>query len=61
MSLQNLFEMVGMFFSDVFYSKVVNNQRELYWPCVLSPKAGYQFALYVTVFVLSLFKEFVCQ
>ena len=32
MFFQNLFEMIGMFFADVFYSEVVNNQSESYWP-----------------------------
>ena len=31
------------------YSKVANNQCELYWPCVVFPKAGYQFAHYIRV------------
>ena len=53
--------MVGMFFVDVFYPKVVNNQSELYWLCVVFQKAGYQFALPVSVFVQSFFKELVRQ
>jgi len=36
-----------MFLSDVFHSKVVDNQCKLFQPCVMFPKAGYQFALSV--------------
>jgi hypothetical protein len=53
--------MIGMLLTKVYYSKVVNNQCELYRPCVVFLKAGYQFALSVSVFVQSFFKEFVRQ
>jgi hypothetical protein len=51
MFFQHPFEMIGMIFTNVFYSEFINNESELYWPCVMSPKAGYQFALSVSVFV----------
>ncbi len=61
MFLECVFEMLGVSLAKVFHPKVVHDQSELYWPCVMFPKAGYQFALLVTVFVQSFFKEFVCQ
>ena len=61
MFLQCLLEMIGMFLTKVIYSKVVNNQCELYWLCAKFPKAGHQFALPISKFVQSFFKEFVCQ
>ncbi len=60
MFLERVFEMLGVFLANVFHSKVVHDQCELYWPCVVLPKAGYQFALLV-VFVQTFFEEFVCQ
>ncbi len=50
-----------MFFADVFHAKVIDNQCELYWSCVVFPKARYQLALLVSVFVETFFKEFVGQ
>jgi hypothetical protein len=49
--LECIFEMLGMFFADIFYAEVLNNQCELYWYGVMFPKVRYQFALLVTVFV----------
>jgi hypothetical protein len=49
--LECIFEVFGMFFAKVFYAKVVNNQCELYLSFVMLPKARYQLALLVTVFV----------
>ncbi len=59
--LECVFEMLGVFLAFVFHPEVVNNQCELYRPCGVFPKTGYQFALLVAVFVQSFFKEFVCQ
>jgi hypothetical protein len=53
--------MLGVFLTLVFRPEVVNNQCELYRPCVLFSKTGYQFALLVAMFVQSFFEEFVCQ
>ncbi len=61
MFLDGVFEMLGVFLANVFHPKVVHNQCELYWPCVVFPKTGYQLALLVTVFVQTFFEEFVCQ
>ena len=54
-------EMLCMFFADVFDAEVINNQCELYGPCVVLPKARYQFAWSVFVFVEAFFEEFVGQ
>ncbi len=61
MFLESVFKMLGVFLANVFHSKVVHDQCELYWPCVVFPKAGYQFALLVAVFVQTFLEEFVCQ
>jgi hypothetical protein len=61
MFLECVFEMLGMFLAFVFHPKVVNNQCELYQPCVVFPKNGYQFALSVAVFVQLFFEELVYQ
>ncbi len=61
MFVQSPFKMIGMFLTNLVYSKVANNQCELYRLCVVFPKAGYQFALSVSVFVQLFFKEFVRQ
>jgi hypothetical protein len=47
--------------ANVFEAKVINNQCKLYWSCVVFPKARYQLALSVSVFVETFFKEFVGQ
>jgi hypothetical protein len=54
-------EMLSMFFADVFDAKIINKQCELYGSCVVLPKSGYQFALSVSMFVETFFKEFVGQ
>ncbi len=54
-------EMLYMFFANVFDAKVINNQCELYWSCLVFPKARYQLALLVSVFVETFFKEFIAQ
>ena len=59
MCLERVFEMLGVFLANVFHPKVINDQCELYRPCVMFPKAGYQFALSVAVFVQTLFEKFV--
>ncbi len=51
MLLEHVFEMLCMFLANVFHPKVVHDQCELYRPCVVLSKAGYQFALLVAVFV----------
>ncbi len=56
-----VFEMLCMFFTDVCHAEVINNQCELYWSCVMLPKARYQLALLVSVFVEMFFEEFVGQ
>jgi hypothetical protein len=38
-----------MFFTDVFQAKIINNQCELYWSCVVLPKARYQLVLLVSI------------
>jgi hypothetical protein len=50
-----------MFFADVFHTKVIDNQCELFWSCVVFSKARYQLALLVSMFVETFFKEFVGQ
>ncbi len=54
-------EMLCMFFADLFDTKIINNQCELYGSCVVLPKSRYQFALPVSMFVEVFFKEFVGQ
>ncbi len=54
-------EVLCMFFADVFDAKVINKQCELYGSCGMLPKARYQFALSVFVFVEAFFEEFVGQ
>ncbi len=44
-------EMLCMFFANVFHAKVIDNQCELYWSCVVFLKARYQLALLVSMFV----------
>ena len=61
MFLERVFEMLGVFLANVFHPKVVHNQCELYRPCVVLPKARYQFALSVAMFVQTFFEEFVGQ
>jgi hypothetical protein len=56
-----IFKMLCMFFANVFHTKIINNQFELYWSCVLFPKARYQLALLVSVPVEVFFEEFVGQ
>ncbi len=50
-----------MFFADVFHAKVITNQCELYWSCVVFPKAMYKLALLVSMFVETFFEEFFGQ
>jgi hypothetical protein len=54
-------EMLCMFYTDVFDTEFINNQCELYWSYVMFPKARYQLALLVSVFVETVFEEFVSQ
>ncbi len=56
-----ILEMLCMFFANVFHTEVIDNQCELYGSCVVFPKARYQLALSVSVFVETLFEEFVGQ
>ena len=59
MCFERVFEMLGVFLANLFHPKVINNQCELYRPCVMFPKARYQFALSVAMFVQTLFEKFV--
>jgi len=54
--LEDGHEMFHVFFSDVFYAKIVNNKCERYWSCCVLPLSGHQFALEISVFVEALFK-----
>ncbi len=54
-------EMLCMFFANVFDTKIVDNQCELYGSCVVLPKSRYQFALPVSVFVEVFFEDLVVQ
>ncbi len=56
-----ILEMLCMFFANVFHAKAINKQCELYWSCVVFPKARYQLALSVPVLVETIFEEFVGQ
>ncbi len=56
-----IFEMLCIFFANVFDAEIINNQCELYGSCVVLPKPGYQFALSVSVIVEASFEEFVGQ
>ncbi len=56
-----ILEMLCMLFANVFHAKIIDNQCELYWSCDLFPKAGYQIALLVSVFVETFLEEFVGQ
>ncbi len=50
-----------MFFVDVFHTKAINSQCKLYWSCVVFPKARYQLAFLLLVFVETFFEEFLGQ
>ncbi len=52
-----IFEMLCIFFADVFDVEVIDNQCELYGSCVVLPKARYQFALLISVFVEAFFRS----
>ncbi len=56
-----ILEVLCMFFTNVFDTKIVDNQCELYGSCVGLPKFRYQFALPVSVLVDAFFEEFVGQ
>ncbi len=56
-----IFEMLCMFFANVFDAEIINNQCELYGSCAVLPKSRYQFALPVSMFVEAFFEEFVGQ
>jgi hypothetical protein len=36
---QTIDQMVGMFFTHVFYTKIVNHETECDWSCLVSPKS----------------------
>ncbi len=59
--LECVFEMLCMFFADVFDAEIVGNQCDLYGSYVMLPKSRYQFALPVSVFVEAFFEVFVGQ
>ncbi len=44
-----------MLLPDVFYSEVVDDEREHDWARFVSPKAGHELALKVPMFVKSFF------
>ena len=54
--VENLGEMVGVFFADIFYAKVVNAEGEGDGAPIMSPEAWCGRALMVAIFVESLFK-----
>ncbi len=51
--------MLCIYFANVFHPKVIDNQCKLYWSRVVLPKARYQLALLVSVFVETFLEEFV--
>ena len=53
--------MEGMFFTDIFHAKIVDNKGELDWSPFVLPKAWYQLALVVTTFVETLLKQLIGQ
>ncbi len=59
--LEDVHEVVGVFFSNVFDAKVVYDKCELYWSRDVFPQPGHQFALEVSLLVEALFEEFVCE
>ena len=60
MFLEGGHEVVDVFFTNVFYAKIINNKCERNGSCDVLPEAGCQFALEVTVSVEPLFEELVC-
>ena len=51
--------MFGMFFPNIFHSKIINYQSKLYWtPCV-APQPRYQFALVIASLIEALLKQFI--
>ena len=50
-----------MVFSNVFYAEVIDYETELYRSPFVGPEAGGDFALEISMFVESLFKEFLCN
>ncbi len=52
-----IFEMLCMFFANVFHAKVIDNQCKLYQSCVMFPKARYQLALSVSPCLLRCFSR----
>ena len=61
MFLEDGYEVVDMFFTDVFYAEIVDNECERNGSCGVLPEAGYQFALEVTMFIELLFEELICK
>ena len=59
--LEGRHEVVNVFFTDVFYTEIVDKECERNGSCDVLPEAGYQFALEVTVFVESSLEELVCK
>jgi hypothetical protein len=56
---EHLFEMLGVFATDVFDSEVVDDQCELNGSGHVFPEAWDQFALIIAVLVQTLFEEFI--
>ncbi len=52
-----ILELLCMFFADVFDTKIIDNQCELYGSCVVLPKSRYQFALLVSMLFEAFFES----
>jgi hypothetical protein len=59
--LEDVHEVVDVFFSNVFDAEVVYDMCERYRSRDVFPQPGLQFALEVSVLVEALFEEFVCE
>ncbi len=61
MFLEGGHEVGDVFFTDVFYAKIIDHECEGNGSCDVLPEAGYQFALEVTMFIELLLEELVCE
>lgn len=52
-------KMLGVFTPEVFYSKFVDDKGELDWSPFVHPQSRDKFALKVTIFIETFFKQFV--
>ena len=57
--LNGVLEVYCMVFADLFYSKIVYDERELDWSQIVCPKPGDQFDLSVAYLVESLFQKLI--